>query len=168
MHQLCPQRGEWSPGILKSPSWKKGKENSWYLIKAWGSLSMLRWWVNLSMSGSAGYLPLENSAAFRTQASGCQSSLNLQGFWSYTLHQALKAGSGWFSGWGRSPANPNSHQVMFSIHHQHFFSLYNDFWRALGVLETWVCACSVLFLVPCLVATVRGLMTQSQKLTGAA
>lgn len=76
MHQLCPQRGEWScPDILKSPSWKKGKVNSQNLIKAWGCLSTHRWWVHLS--GSAGYLPLENGAAPRGQASGWQSCRDL-------------------------------------------------------------------------------------------
>lgn len=128
MHQLCPQRGEWScPDILKPPSGKKRKENYQFVIKAQGSLSMYRWWLHLRMSWSAGYLPLENGAAIRVQASGwrsCGCSLNPQGFWPYTR---LSPASGWLSGEGRSPSSPNSHQMVFVIQRQHFFNLYNDF-----------------------------------------
>lgn len=58
--------------------------------------------------------------------------------------------------------------MMVFSQHQHSFNLYNDFWHTLGVLETWLCACSVLLLVPSRVATVGGRMTQSQKHLGAA
>lgn len=173
MHQLCPQRGQWScPDILKSPSGKKGKENYQFLIKAWGSLSMHRWWVHLRMSWSAGYLHLENGAASRVQAPGWQScgcALKLQRFWPcHTCHQVLSTGSGRFSGEGRSPASCNRHQMVFFIQHQHFFDLYNDFWHAVHSV-CWrrgfvsVQCCFLCSSQPSLVTAVGGSMTQSHR-----
>lgn len=169
MHRLCPQRGEWNcPDILKSPSGKKRKENYQFVIKGQESFSMYRWWLHPRMSWSAGYLPLENGAAVRAQASGwrsCGWSLNPQGFWPY---KRLSPGSGRLSGEGGSPASPNSHQMVFVIQRQHFFDLYNDFWHAVhsvrwrhGFVSVQCCfSCSS---QPSLVTPIGGSMTQSQR-----
>ena len=78
----------------------------------------------------------------------------------------LSAGSGWFSGEGRSPASSNSHQMVFFIQHQHFFDLYNDFWHAVhsvrwrhGFVSVQCCfSCSS---QPSLVTAVGSSITQS-------
>lgn len=127
--------------------------------------------VHLRMHWSAGYLPLEDGAAFRAQASGwqsCRYSLNPQRFWLYTHHRVLSAGSGRFSGEGRSPASQNSHQTVFSIQHQHFFDLYNDFWHAVRSVRlrrgfASVQCCFLCSSQPSLVAAVGDNMTQSRR-----
>lgn len=81
---------------------------------------------------------------------------------------ALVLGRVGCQGEGRSPASPNSHQMVFVIQRQHFFNLYNGFWHAVhsvrwrhGFVSVQRCfSCSS---QPSLVTAVGGSITQSQR-----